>query len=678
MHSLIRLALVATFCTVLSTSLASQGQTKPIDPANLDTTCSPCKDFFQYANGGWLKRSDIPGDQPRWGSFNELQEQNYAALQGVLTDAAANASSAKDANMRKLGAFYGSCMDSTAIERSGIGPLRGELNQVAAIRDRRGVEAAIMRQHRLGIPAGFFFRSNPDAKKSARTIAEVYQGGLGLPDRDYYTKNDSASEKIRDQYVEYVANMLRHSGLDKTAATAGAQAIMRLETALANASMTREAQRDPEAVYHLTTTAALQKETPSFNWNSYLNGLGLKNVAEVNVAQPTFLDAFDSLLTSAPVEDWKSYLRWNLIANTAPALSTPFVNESFRFNSTVLQGVKEMRPRWKRCLRFTDNAVGEILGQAYVGKNFTPEAKARALEMVRNIRAELHSRLGQLSWMSVETKAKAYAKLDSIINKIGYPDSWRDYARLEVRPGPFVSNLLLANEFETRRQLNKIGRRTDRTEWGMTPPTVNAYYNPPTNEITFPAGIMQPPFFNPKADDAVNYGGMGGAIGHEITHGFDDQGRQFDAQGNLSGWWTEADTKEFNRRADVVEKQFDGYVAIDTLHVNGKLTLGENIADLGGLLIAHGAYRRSLAGKPEPAPIDGLTGDQRFFLAWAQIWRAKSRPEYTRLLVNVDPHAPPKFRTNGPLSNIQAFAQAFGCKPGDAMVRPESERAQIW
>jgi putative endopeptidase len=337
-----------------------------------------------------------------------------------------------------------------------------------------------------------------------------------------------------------------------------------------------------------------------------------------------------------------------------------------------------MRPRWKRCLRFTDDAVGEILGQAYVRKNFTPEAKARALEMVRNIRAELHSRLGQLTWMSAQTKTKAYTKLDSIINKIGYPDSWRDYTKLEARPGPFVSNLLLANEFEARRQLNKIGRPTDRKEWGMTPPTVNAYYNPPTNEITFPAGIMQPPFFNPKADDAVNYGGMGGAIGHEITHGFDDEGRQFDAQGNLSGWWTEADTKEFNRRAEVVQRQFDSYVAIDSLHVNGKLTLGENIADFGGLLIAHGAYRRSLQGKPDPAPIDGLTGDQRFFLAWAQIWRAKTRPEYARLLVNVDPHAPPEFRTIGPLSNIPAFAQAFGCKAGDPMVRPESERAQIW
>jgi putative endopeptidase len=671
--------LTAAFClSVLAAPLAAHGQTKPIDPANLDTTCVACRDFYQYANGGWLKRSTIPGDQPRWGSFNELQEQNYAALQGVLTEAARDASSTSDPNLRKLGTFYGSCMDSTAVEAAGIGPIRPELSRIDAIRDKPGVQAAIGRLHGMLIPAGFVFRSTPDAKKSSRTIAEVYQGGLGLPDRDYYLKEDSASAGIRKEYVGHVAKMLQLSGLKQSRATASAQAIMRLETALARGSMTRETQRDPEAIYHLTTTGELQKSTPDFRWAPYFTDLGLTAINEVNVAQPEFVHTFDSLLTAGPLASWKAYLRWNLLANTAPALSSPFVKESFRFNSTVLRGVKEMRPRWKRCLAMTDDAVGEILGQAYVKKNFTPEAKARALEMVRNIRSELRSRLGQLTWMSDETKTKAYAKLDSIINKIGYPDTWRDYARLEARPGPFVRNLLLANEFEARRVLRKIGKPTDRSEWGMTPPTVNAYYNPPTNEITFPAGIMQPPFFDPKADDAVNYGGIGAVIGHEITHGFDDEGRQFDALGNLSGWWTEADTKEFDRRAKLVKDQFDGYVAIDSLHVNGKLTLGENIADLGGLLIAYGAYRRSLEGKPEPAPIDGFTGPQRFFLAWAQIWRAKSRPEFTRLLVNVDPHAPPQFRTIGPLSNIPAFAEAFGCKAGDPMVRPENEQAQIW
>ncbi|HEU5305589.1 MAG TPA: M13 family metallopeptidase [Gemmatimonadales bacterium] len=678
MSRLTHMLAAALLCAALTTTLAAQGQTKPIDPANIDSTCAPCQDFFQYANGGWIERNTIPGDQPRWGSFNELQEANYAALKDVLTEAAEKASSTRDPNIRKLGTFYGTCMDSTAVEAAGIRPLRRELDGIDAIRDRNGVEAAIARLHGMGIPAAFAFRSTPDAKKSSRTIAEVYQGGLGLPDRDYYLKGDSASEKIRAQYVEHVGNMLRLSGADPAAASRAAAAIMRLETELATASMTREAQRDPEAVYHLTRTGDLRKMSPRFGWGSYLSSRGLKGVREVNVGQPQFVAAVDSLLSAAPVADWKDYLRWTLIANTAPALSSPFVEESFRFNSTVLRGVKEMRPRWKRCLTLTDQAVGEILGQAYVRKNFTPEAKARALEMVQNIRAELKDRLEALTWMSQETKVKAYAKLDSITNKVGYPDKWRDYAKLEARPGPFVANLLLGNRFEAQRGLSKIGKPTDRTDWGMTAPTVNAYYNAPTNEITFPAGIMQPPFFNPKADDAVNYGGMGGAIGHEITHGFDDEGRKFDAQGNLSGWWTDSDSEEFNRRAEVVRKQFDGYVAIDSLRVNGKLTLGENIADLGGLLIAHGGYRRSLKGKPEPTPIDGFIGDQRFFLAWAQIWRAKQRPEFTRLLVTTDPHAPPKFRTNGPLSNIPAFAKAFGCKPGDPMVRPEGERAQIW
>ena len=678
MHRIRVTAVLSLLCVAVSNSLSAQGQSKPIDPANIDSTCAPCQDFFQYANGGWIKRNTIPADQPRWGSFNELQESNYAALKDVLTEAAQNAASTKDPNLRKLGTFYGTCMDSATVESAGIQPLEAELKQISAIRDRRDIEAALGRLHEIGIPAAFLFGSAADAKKSSRTIAQVYQGGLGLPDRDYYLKADSASEKIRHQYLGHVASMLQLSGESNASAESSAQAIMRLETALANASMTREAQRDPEAIYHLTSTAELKKTTPGLAWPSYFKSQGLSGIKEINVAQPEFLKAVDSLLAAVPVNDWKSYLRWSLISNTAPALSSPFAKEGFRFNSTVLRGVAEMRPRWKRCLNLTDQAVGEILGQAYVRKNFTPEAKARALEMVRNIRAELRARLEGLSWMSQETKTKAYAKLDSITNKIGYPDKWRDYTRLEARPGPFVSNVVLANRFESARDRRKIGKPTDRTEWGMTAPTVNAYYNATTNEITFPAGIMQPPFFNPRADDAVNYGGMGGAIGHEIIHGFDDEGRQFDAQGNLSGWWTESDTEEFNRRAQVVRRQFDGYVALDTLRVNGQLSLGENIADLGGLLIAHGAYRRSLQGKPEPAPIDGFSGDQRFFLAWAQIWRAKLRPEFARLQLTVGPHAPPKFRTIGPLSNIPAFAKAFGCKPGDPMVRPESERAQIW
>jgi putative endopeptidase len=658
--------------------LAAQTQSRPLDTANLDTTCSACQDFYQYANGGWIERNAIPGDKPMWGSFHELQDQNFAALREVLDGAARSARSSKDPDQRKLGLFYGTCMDSIAIEAAGIKPLAAELGRIAAIRNRKQTEAELARLHRQQVNAAFFFHSSPDAKRSGRTIGEIYQGGLGLPDRDYYVKTDSASETLRKEYVAHVARMLQLAGEDKAGAARAAAQVMELETALAKASMTKEAQRDPEAIYHLTSLAELERGTPGFGWDAYFRGLGLEVPAELNVAQPEFLKAIDSLLAGAPAEQWRDYLRWQLLATAAPFLSSPFVNEAFRFNSTVLQGVAEQEPRWKRCLQYTDNFLGEILGQAYVKKHFTPEAKARALEMVRNIQAEFRLRLDALDWMSAATKEKAYRKLDAIVNRIGYPDRWRDYSRLEVRPAAFASNVASAAEFEALRGFAKMGRPTDRSDWNMTPPTVNASYSPSLNVITFPAGIMQPPFFDPEADDAVNYGGMGAVIGHEITHGFDDEGRQFDARGNLSGWWDSTDNQAFDSRAKVMERQAGGFEAIDTFKVNGKLTLGENIADLGGLLIAHGAYRRSLQGKPEPAPIDGLTGDQRFFLAWAQIWRSNIRPEYAKLLVSVDPHGPAAFRTNGPLSNIPAFAKAFGCRPGDPMVRSDSARVQIW
>jgi putative endopeptidase len=658
--------------------LAAQTQSKPLDPANMDTTCSACQDFYRYANGGWIRRNAIPGDKPMWGSFHELQDKNFAALREVLGEAAKAARTTKDADQRKLGLFYGTCMDSSATEAAGIKPLAAELGRIAAIRSRKDVESELSRLHRMQVNAGFFFHSAPDAKRSERTIPEIYQGGLGLPDRDYYVKADTASEKLRREYASHVSRMLRLAGDDSAAAARAAGRIMELETALARASMTQEAQRDPEAIYHLTSLAELERAMPAFGWRAYFRGLGVAVPAEVNVAQPEFLETTDSLLAAAPPEQWRSYLRWQLLATAAPFLSSPFVNEAFRFNSTVLQGVTEQEPRWKRCLQYTDNFLGEILGQAYVEKHFTPEAKARALAMVRNIQAELRTRLDALDWMSPATKEKAYRKLDAIVNRIGYPDKWRDYSRLEVRPAAFASNVLKAAEFDAARGFAKLDKPTDRTDWHMTPPTVNASYSPSLNVITFPAGIMQPPFFDPQADDAVNYGGMGAVIGHEITHGFDDEGRQFDAKGNLSGWWEPADNEAFDARAKVMERQAGEFTAIDTLKVNGKLTMGENIADLGGVLIAHGAYRRSLEGKPEPAPIDGLTGDQRFFLAWAQIWRSNIRPAYAKLLVTVDPHGPAAFRTNGPLSNIPAFAEAFGCRAGDPMVRSDSARVQIW
>ncbi|HEU5040260.1 MAG TPA: M13 family metallopeptidase [Gemmatimonadales bacterium] len=661
-----------------ATSLPAQQQSKPLDPANFDTTCSACQDFFTYANGGWVKRTEIPGDQAGWSSFHELQEQNFAAIKGVLEDAARSAASAKEADQRKLGTFYANCMDSAAVERAGLKPLAGELGRIAAVRNQADIQRVLARLALHQVPAGFALYSSPDARRSERTIAEISQSGLGLPDRDYYLKTDSASVAMLAKYQEHVARMLWLGGDDSAAAARGAERVIAMEKALARASMSQEAQRDPEAVYHLTSLTDLGRQTPRFDWAAYFRELGVAAPAEVNVSQPEFLAAVDSLMAALPAADWRYYLRWQLLHAAAPTLAAPFVNENFRFNGTVLQGIVEQRPRWKRCLQLTDNLMGEILGQAYVRRYFSPEAKARALEMVRNIQAEFRHRLGALTWMREATKAKAYQKLDAIINRIGYPDRWRDHTGLEIKREPLAASVQRASAFEGRWNLSKIGKPTDRGEWNMTPPTVNASYNTSRNAITFPAGILQPPFFDPKADDAVNYGGMGGVIGHEITHGFDDAGRQFDAQGNLSGWWDSTDNRAFADRAEGMVRQASAYVAVDTLTVNGRLTLGENIADLGGVLIAYGAYRRSLEGKPEPPPVDGLTGDQRFFLGWAQIWRSRFRPEFARMLVTVDPHAPNAFRANGPLANLPEFARAFGCKPGDPMVRSEAERVQIW
>ncbi|MEP6571935.1 MAG: M13 family metallopeptidase [Gemmatimonadota bacterium] len=669
--------LAAFFCLCTwQTLVAQEAQSRPIDPANIDTTCAPCKDFALFANGGWLKRATIPGDQPAWGSFNELQDANFAALHSILDSAAAEARTTKNPNTRKLGLFYASCMDSSSIETAGIKPLAHDLALIAGIHDRPEIQTTLARLKRYGISVPFGFSSRQDAKNSSRVIAGIGQSGLGLPDRDYYLRADTGSVALREKYVAHITTMFRLAGDDSSAAAKGAEAVLSLENALAQASMTRVEQRNPDSTYHLLSIAEVRKLAPDINWNAYFTGIGIAPATEINVSQPRFLAAADSLLREAPVTTWKSYLRWHLLANSASALDARFDDESFRFNSGVLTGVTQQHPRWRRCLERTDRSLGEILGQAYVETHFTPEAKARALQMVKNVQAEFRSRLKALTWMSDATKQKAYAKLNAIVNKIGYPDKWRDYSALQITPGDFLHNTRQVAAFATARDLAKIGKPLDRSEWGMTPPTVNAYYSSSLNEIVFPAGIMQPPFFNPQADDAVNYGGMGAVIGHELTHGFDDQGRKFDARGNLSGWWSDADAAAFTSRADIVADQFDGYVAVDSLHVNGHLTLGENLADLGGLTIAYGAYRRSLEGKPEPEKLDGYTGPQRFFLAWAQVWRNVARPEYTRLLVNTNPHAPAVFRIIGPLSNMPEFAEAFSCKPGDTMVR--EMRAEVW
>ncbi|HET7456267.1 MAG TPA: M13 family metallopeptidase [Gemmatimonadaceae bacterium] len=655
---------------------AAAAARRALDPANLDTTCAACTDFFRYANGGWLKRTTIPAAYPGWGSFAELYDRNNDALREILDAAAKNSASASPAT-RKVGAFYASCTDSAAVERQGARPIAADLARIDAVRTRGQLEAAIARLQREGIDVAFTFNSTQDPKNSTRVVADASQGGLGLPDRDYYTKTDSASTALRNAYVDHIARTFVLLGQTAATARESARRVMSLETRLATAQMTLVEQRDPNNVTHITPVAALQDSTPGFGWKAYLARRNVGTIRDLNVRQPSYFVALDKALSDVPLTDWRTYLKWHVARVASPYLSAKFVNEDFSF-ARALNGTPEMLPRWKRCLQYTDAALGEALGQLYVEKHFTPAAKARAQEMVANLISAMHDRISSLQWMSDTTRQQALVKLAAFQKKIGYPEKWRDYSSLDVRSGAFASNVAAARTFEVRRQLGKIGKPVDRGEWGMSPPTVNAYYNPFMNEIVFPAGIMQPPFFDADADDAVNYGGMGAVIGHEISHGFDDQGRQFDAQGLLRDWWTAQDAAGFTTRAKLVSDQADAFVAVDTLKVNGRLTLGENLADLAGLTIAYAAFEKSLEGKPRPANIDGFTPEQRFFLGWAQIWRETNRPEYTRLLVSTDPHAPGRFRTNGPLSNMPEFARAWGCKPGDPMVRSDSVRAQIW
>jgi len=666
--------LVLAALVLVAAPLLAQ-QTRPIDPANLDTTCAPCQDFYRFANGGWLARATLPGDEPRWGSFNELRDKSLVDLREVLE---ASTRPGADPKYRKAGDYYASCMDTVAIASLGTKPIDPELKAIAAVTDRKSVEAAIARLQKLGVSVPFSIGAAADAKNSNRMIVSAGPGGaLGLPDREYYFRQDSTAKAIRVEYRTHIATLLGLTGDAPGAAAAAADSVIALETALAKAQLTRVERRNPDSTYHLMPLAQAEIVAPQLGWSRFFSAAGIAAPAELNVTQPRYLHAADSLLSALPTSTWRSYLRWHLLNTTAPRLSPPFETEAFRFRQTVLTGVKQMQPRWKRCIRATDAALGELVGEAYVRRHFTPEAKARALAMVKNIQAEFRARLANVGWMTDVTKQRAYAKLDAITNKIGYPDKWRDYSRLHVVRGPYVTNALAAGAFERQRQLDKLGKPVDKSEWGMTPPTVNASYNPSRNDVTFPAAIMQPPFFDPNADDAVNYGGMGAVIGHEITHGFDDEGRKYDAQGNLSGWWQPADDQAFTERADRVVRQFDGFTPIDTMHVNGKLTLGENLADLGGLTIAYGAYMRSLAGR-QPPTIDGLTGPQRFFLGWAQIWREVTTPEYTRQLLLTDPHSPGRYRTIGPVSNMPAFAEAFGCKSGDPMVAPPEKQASIW
>jgi len=650
--------------------------------SNLDTSCKPCDDFYEFAMGGWMKTNPIPGEYSTWGTFTELRDKNLTAMRTILeaASAAVGASSgsssgkAGGSNEQKIGMYYASCMDTTLIEAAGLRPISKELGAIDVINDRKSLDATIAQLQREGANVVFRFGSGQDIKDSTRVIAAAGQGGLGMPDRDYYFREDDKSKQLRADYEIHVAKMLELAGDAPEKAAVEAKTVMTIETALAKASRTRVELRDPEKNYNLMPLAEMKTLTPDWSWENYLHAVGAPAVEHINVRQPEFFKEMNQELTTVTLPDWKIYLRWHVIHDAAPGLPERFVAENFDFYDKKLSGTKEILPRWKRCVQSTDRSLGEALGEVYVEKYFPPAAKARAKEMVNNLIAALRADIPTLSWMGPETKKEALAKLEAFTVKIGYTDKWRDYSTLVIDHS-YAGNVRRSFEFEYARQLDKIGKPVDRTEWGMTPPTVNAYYSSSMNEIVFPAGILQPPFYDPKADDAVNYGGIGAVIGHEISHGFDDQGSKFDGKGNLHEWWTADDRKNFTERGDCVVNQFNGYEVESGLHQNGKLVLGESIGDLGGLAIAYAAYEKSIAGK-RPPNIDGFTPEQRFFLGWAQVWGTNQRAEAARLQTNTDPHPLARFRGNGPISNMEAFAKAFGCKKGDAMVRENS--CKIW
>jgi putative endopeptidase len=663
--------------TMAVASLFGQS-THKLDPTTFDQSVSACTDFYQYVNGGWMKANPIPPAFPSWSLGNILNEKNRDLLHDVLEAAAKNSAAKKGSNEQKVGDYYTSCMDGASIEADGIKPLAEEMDRIAKIKDQKSLHQAITHLHFTGINALFIDGSTQDFKNSSEVTAGIFQGGLGLPDRDYYTKTDEKSKMIREQYLKHVARMFELMGDDAVKAESAANVVMALETKLAESSLTRVEQRNPEKLYHRMTFAQLSELAPNFDWPSFFTGIGIRQKVDVNVGSPEFFKAVNQLLTTVPMSDWQTYLRWHLVNNTATSLSSAFVDEDFNFNRKILQGASENLPRWKHCVAATNTALGEAVGQVYVQKAFPSSAKARVLEMIRNLKAALKSDISGLSWMGDNTRKQAILKLDAIIDKIGYPDKWIDYSSLNVDRGPFVINRLRATEFAERRDLGKIGKPVDKSEWVIPPQIVNAGYNPQNNEIIFPAGILQSPLFDPTADDAVNYGGMGAIIGHELTHGFDDEGRQFDAKGNLSDWWTADDKKAFEERAKCIIDQFSGYEVEKGLNLKGLLVVGESIADLGGLAIAYAALQKSMEGKSRPANIDGFTPEQRFFLAYAHNWASNVRPEYARFLANQDPHPLAKFRANGPLSNMPQFAEAFQCKAGTPMVRPETKRCQIW
>jgi len=665
--------LIASFLTFANAQQQIPSTHQPaLDVTSMDRTIDPCTDFFAYSCGGWIKKNPIPPDQSSWDTYSKMQDENLARLRGILEDASA-ARADRNAVTQKIGDYYASCMDEKAIDAKGVDPLKPTLDQIANIKSKNeiaDVAAAMIQNNVL-----FRFSSIQDFRDANQVIADADQGGLGLPDRDYYTKDDDKSQQLRQQYLAHVQKMFELLGDKPDTAASEAQTVMRIETALAKGSMTRVERRDPKALDHKMASSELEKLSPQFRWNLYFTKVGLSSLSSLNVSAPNFFKALNEELDKENLGDWKIYLRWHLAHADAPYLSAPFVNENFAFYGKILRGQEELAPRWKRCTEGVDDDLGEALGQAYVAKYFSPDAKQQALKMVKEIETAMQQDIDGLSWMSLATKKQALVKLHAVANKIGYPDKWRDYSKLQIVRGDELGNIERSRKFEFDRQLAKIGKPVDRGEWDMTPPTVNAGYNPQMNDINFPAGVLQPPAFDPTSDAAPNYGDTGGTIGHELTHGFDDEGRQFDAQGNLRDWWTEEDAKKFQERADCISNQYSTYTIIDDIKINGKLTLGEDVADLGGLLLAYNAWKEDTK-KQKLDPIDGLTPDQRFFVGYGQSWCGQSRDETKRLRATVDPHSPEKYRTNGVVSNMPEFQQAFHCKAGSPMVN--ANRCRVW
>ncbi len=653
-----------------------------LDVSSMDRTVDPCVDLYKFSCGGWQAKNPIPPDQTSWSVYAKLYQDNLTFLRAMLEEAA-KPDAQRNAVTQKIGDFYAACMDEGAVEKRGMAGIQPELDAIAGIRSTKELTPVLARLQFTY--AGYSYTSSllfaagssQDPDNSEQVIADVDQGGLGMPDRDYYLKDDAKSKETRERYLQHVQKVFQLIGESPAAAKQDAETVMRLETAMAKASMSRVDRRDPHKLVHKMKLADLSQLAPNFDWAAYYREMKYPEFAILNVDSPDFMKELNSLLGSEPIQGWKTYLRFHVADTSSPYLSSPFVEENFEFYRKYLRGAKEMQPRWKRCVQYVDYDLGEALGQVYVAKVFSPELKQSTLEMVQRIEDAMGQRIRALDWMSPETKQQALTKLAGIRNKIGYPDKWRDYSSVNIVRDDFAGNVERAHQFESRRDINKIGKPVDHGEWDISAPTVDAYYNPQMNDINFPAGVLQPPVYDPKMDDAPNYGDTGGTIGHELTHGFDDEGSQFDAKGNLKDWWTKEDREKFDARTKCVEDQYSGYVAVDDVHVNGKLTLGENVADLGGEILAYMAWKDATKDKHLES-IDGLTPEQRFFVGFAQWDCANERPEDLRVRALTDPHSPATDRINGVVVNMPQFKEAFSCKAGQAMVKPEGKVCRVW